>query len=231
MNDATDAFGHTFSHYDRCLSLLRSTLQEGRYRRISRSLKSAEPTVCERFRDARHAKIGARSLYYEGTMHHCLLGSITENVPRKVIGPRHRLARASSSSEMGHPLKIQKKITRTRTTDSRGMRRVRRLMSNCWVQPLCGLLSALNRHWVNMRTGGLLDGVLPCIAFGFGRLLVRLRQVCATTYSVRGSRAHPPFRNQLVALIGSPASAQSLRLVCRSWAKLKLARSCLWLFT
>ena len=45
----------------------------------------------------------------EGTMHQCLLGNITENVPRKcdrkVTGPRHRLAIACLSSTMGLPLK------------------------------------------------------------------------------------------------------------------------------
>jgi hypothetical protein len=46
--DVTDVFGHTFNHYHRCLSLLRSTLQEGKYHGISQPLEPVELTVCER---------------------------------------------------------------------------------------------------------------------------------------------------------------------------------------
>jgi len=49
--------------------------------------------------------------YTEGTMHQWLLGNITENEPRKVTGPRRRLAMCGSSSEMGHPLKNNPKKT------------------------------------------------------------------------------------------------------------------------
>ena len=50
--------------------------------------------------------------YTKGTVHQCLLGNITENEPRKVTGPRRRLAMCGFSSEMGHPQKNnRKKIT------------------------------------------------------------------------------------------------------------------------
>ncbi len=134
---------------------------------------------------------------------------------------------AGFSSEMGHPLKNNQKKLQTRTaTDSRGMHQVLRLTSNCSVRPLRSFLSTPHQHSANMRAGGLLDRVLLRNAFGFGRLRFRLRQVCAMTYCVLVSLAHPSFRNQLVTLIGSPASAQLLRLVYRSWTKLKLTRSC-----
>ena len=45
----------------------------------------------------------------EGPMHQWLLGSITENAPRKVTGPRRRLGMAGFSAEMGHPLKNNQK--------------------------------------------------------------------------------------------------------------------------
>jgi hypothetical protein len=48
--------------------------------------------------------------YTKGTVHHCLLGNITENVPREVTGPRRRLAMCLSS-EMGHPQKNNQKKT------------------------------------------------------------------------------------------------------------------------
>ena len=47
--------------------------------------------------------------YTKGTMHHCLLGNITENEPRKVAGPRRRHAMVFLSSQMGHPLKNNQK--------------------------------------------------------------------------------------------------------------------------
>ena len=62
--DATYAFGHVYNHFHRYLSLLRSMLQRSRYRRISRTLQPVELTVCEPYRDVRHANVGARSLYY-----------------------------------------------------------------------------------------------------------------------------------------------------------------------
>lgn len=49
--------------------------------------------------------------YTEGTMHQCLLGNITENGPRKVTGPRRRLAMCGCSSKVGHPLKNNQKKT------------------------------------------------------------------------------------------------------------------------
>ncbi len=47
-HDVTEAFGHTFSHYLRCPSPLRSTLQVGRYHGISRTLEPVDLTVCGR---------------------------------------------------------------------------------------------------------------------------------------------------------------------------------------
>ena len=44
-------------------------------------------------------------------MHQWLLCNITENEPRKVTGPRRRLAICGLSSEMGHPLKNNPKKT------------------------------------------------------------------------------------------------------------------------
>jgi hypothetical protein len=49
--------------------------------------------------------------YTKGTTHQCLLGNITKNKPRKVTGPRRRLAMCGFSSEMGHPLKNNQKKT------------------------------------------------------------------------------------------------------------------------
>jgi len=49
--------------------------------------------------------------YTEGTMHQWLLGNITENEPRKVTGPRRRLAMCGLSSKMGHPQKNNWKKT------------------------------------------------------------------------------------------------------------------------
>ncbi len=47
-HDVTYAFGHTYNHYHRCVSLLRSMFQESRYRGISRTPEPVELTVCER---------------------------------------------------------------------------------------------------------------------------------------------------------------------------------------
>ena len=47
--DVTYAFGHAYNHYHRYLSLLRSTFQEGRYRGITRTLRSVELTAFERY--------------------------------------------------------------------------------------------------------------------------------------------------------------------------------------
>jgi hypothetical protein len=47
--------------------------------------------------------------YTKGTVHHCLLGNKTENVPREVTGPRRRIGMACFSSEMGHPKKNNQK--------------------------------------------------------------------------------------------------------------------------
>ncbi len=72
--------------------------------------------------------------YTKGTVHHCLLGNITDNVPREVTGPRRRLGMAWFSSETGHPKTTIRKKLRTRAaTDSRGMQHVRRLS---WHQEL-----------------------------------------------------------------------------------------------
>ena len=46
----------------------------------------------------------------EGTMYQCLLGSITENAPRKVTGPRHGLAMANFHQRWVTPQKIRKKL-------------------------------------------------------------------------------------------------------------------------
>ena len=47
--------------------------------------------------------------YTKGMVHQCLLGNITENEPRKVTGPRRRLAMCGFSSEMGHPQQNNRK--------------------------------------------------------------------------------------------------------------------------
>jgi hypothetical protein len=49
--------------------------------------------------------------YTKGTVHHCLLGNVTDNVPREVTGPRRRLGMACFSSEMGHPPQNNQKKT------------------------------------------------------------------------------------------------------------------------
>ena len=159
--------------------------------------------------------------YTKGTVHQCLLGNITENEPRKVTGPRRRLAMCGFSSEMGHPQQNNRKKIRTRTaTESRDMQHGRRLS---WHQEW------VDTYWRHQLVP-LFDSPANALSFPLAhRSGTNLNQeptdvgtsACLESWKQQSvEMGDTALRHQSVPLVDSPASASSLLLVHRSGTNL-----------